>query len=197
MMRVSALLLAGGKSIRMGRDKALLDFDGEPLWHHQLRTLRMLQPEKVLISGSPRKEWEQWETVADAIPDAGPLAGVSAGLRSCCSPLLIVLAIDLPLMTSDYLCSLVARCGEEQGVVPTLAGGFQPLAAVYPRSCLEVAEGCLAGPNFSMHGFVAKAVAAGLIRLQPIRPNELELFTNLNTPADYERTRPRPTSSNP
>ena len=85
-MRCSAVLLAGGKSSRMGRDKALLEIDGEPLWRRQLATLRALEPEQLMVSGPPRGEGE---TVADEIEDAGPLGGVAAALpnarRRCSS----------------------------------------------------------------------------------------------------------------
>ena len=191
-MRVSAVLLAGGKSTRMGRDKALLDFDGEPLWQRQLSTLRQLNPGQILISGPPRKDWEECEVIADEIANAGPLAGVSMALRSCTGPLLVVLAIDLPMMTANYLLSLLALSDEEHGVVPVSPRGPEPLAAIYPRSCRQLANASLQRGDFSMHGFIDEACGHGFLRLQPIAPTDLELFTNLNTLADYERARPRP-----
>jgi len=191
-MRVSAVLLAGGKSTRMGRDKTLLDFDGEPLWQRQLNTLRHLYPDQLLISGPPRKDWKECEVIADEIVDAGPLAGVSRALRSCTSPLLLVLAVDLPVMTADYLSSLLALSDEEQGVVPVSPHGLQSLAAIYPRSCRHLADASLQSGDFSMIGFVHEACQRGLLRRQPVAPNDLELFTNLNTVADYERARGRP-----
>jgi molybdopterin-guanine dinucleotide biosynthesis protein A len=180
----------------MGRDKALLDFDGEPLWQRQLNTLRQLRPGQLLISGPPRKDWEECEVIADEIADAGPLAGVSMALRSCTSPLLVVLAIDLPMMTADYLFSLLALSNEEQGVVPVSSRGLEPLAAIYPRSCRQLADASLQSGDFSMHGFVHEACQHGLLRRQPVAPNDLELFTNLNTVADYERARSRPVRQN-
>jgi molybdopterin-guanine dinucleotide biosynthesis protein A len=176
----------------MSRDKALLDFDGEPLWQRQLNTLRQLHPDQLLISGPPRKDWGECELIADEVADAGPLAGVSMALRSCTSPLLVVLAIDLPMMTANYLFSLLALSAEEQGVVPVSPHGLEPLAAIYPRSCRQLADAWLQSGDFSMHGFVHEACQCGLLRRQSVAPNDLELFTNLNTVADYERARPRP-----
>jgi molybdopterin-guanine dinucleotide biosynthesis protein A len=150
-----------------------------------------LHPDRLLISGPARKEWEECEVVSDEVADAGPLAGVSAALRTCATPLLVVLAIDLPLMTAEYLSSLLAISGSEQGVVPVSFRGPEPLAAIYPLGTLPLAQATLESGDYSMRGFVAKASAHGLLRSQPIAPNELKLFTNLNTVSDYERARPR------
>ena len=176
----------------MGRDKTFLDFDGESLWQRQLNTLRRLQPDEILISGPPREEWKQWVVIADEKANAGPLAGVCAALRYCAGPMLLVLAIDLPMMTADYLRFLLESCGDQQGVVPTSSRGLEPLAAVYPKACLHLAKAGLESGDLSLHGFVRKACEQGLIRQQPIAHDELSLFANLNTVADYECIRSRP-----
>src|SRR5262249_37851053 len=194
-MRVSAVLLAGGQSSRMGRDKALLDFDGEPLWKRQLHTLRTLRPEEIFISGRPRKEWEDYEVIADEVIDGGPLAGVAASLHRCTTSHLVVLAIDLPKMTAKYLSSLIDLADDGVGVMPVSTQGFEPLAALYPQRCRQIAQDCLEDSDYSMQNFVRKACARGWLREQPILPNELRVFTNLNGLADYERTFPG--SANP
>src|SRR5690348_17763401 len=130
-MRCSALLLAGGKSSRMGRDKAFLELEGEPLWQRQLATLRALSPEQLLIAGPRREQWTGLEVIADQIAEAGPLAGIAAALHKCTAPHLVVLAVDLPMVTSDFLRALLELCREEQGAVPTAAGAAEPLAAIY------------------------------------------------------------------
>ena len=94
----------------MGRDKAFLEFEGEPLWRRQIATLQQLEPAQIMISGSSRAEWNEYEIVTDEIVDAGPLAGVAAALQKCAAPLLVVLAVDLPRMTTDFLRSLLALC---------------------------------------------------------------------------------------
>ncbi len=189
-MRFSALLLAGGKSSRMGRDKALLEIEGEPLWRRQLATLRQLSPARLMIAG-PAFAGCDCQILRDEIPNAGPLAGVAAGLRHCTTSHLIVLAIDLPEMTADFFRALLADCGEGEGIVPRAATVFEPLAAIYPVRAATLAASCLRAGEFSMQNFVRRALAENLIRPREIAPNELALFTNLNTPADYERFRAR------
>ncbi|MBA3652531.1 MAG: molybdenum cofactor guanylyltransferase [Chthoniobacterales bacterium] len=180
-MRFSAVLLAGGKSSRMGRDKVLLEIEGEPLWRRQLATLRGLLPEQIMISGPPR---DGCEVVEDEVAGAGPLAGMAAALKNCRSPLLIVLAVDLPAMTTDFLQSLVALCRDGKGVVPRGAEFFEPLAAVYPAACAGLATAALQRAEFSMQNFVRAAMEQELLVPRTILPSEMSLFANLNTPAD-------------
>lgn len=180
-MRCSAVLLAGGKSSRMGRDKAFLEFEGEPLWRHQVATLKKLAPAQLMIAGPARAEWSEHEIVTDEIADAGPLAGVAAALRKCTAPLLVVLAVDLPRMSADFLLSLFR---DAQGAVPGGPDGFEPLAAVYPVACASLTARALRSGDFSMQNFVRKAVDQGLVAERKISPSERMLFANLNTPAD-------------
>ncbi len=180
-MRCSAVLLAGGKSTRMGRDKALLEYEGEPLWRRQEATLRRLEPEKVFISGPPRNGCL---TIADEFENAGPLGGIATALRRCAAPLLIVLAVDLPQMTSDFLRSLLALSHHGEGVVPRGLEFFEPLAAIYPKACFSLAESALQRGDFSLQNFVRDGMNAELLVPRPLALDELPLFANLNTPAD-------------
>jgi molybdopterin-guanine dinucleotide biosynthesis protein A len=189
-MHCSAVLLAGGKSSRMGREKALLEIEGQPLWQRQLATLQALSAEQLMISGKPPAECE-CEIVTDEAVNSGPLGGVAAALRKCAAPLLVVLAIDLPLMTTEFLLSLLAECAPGRGMVPQNAQNFEPLAAVYPVECLSLASSCLREGQLGMQGFVRRALDRGWLRAKEIAPADLELFTNLNTPADYEKFRER------
>ncbi len=191
-MRCSAVLLAGGKSTRMGRDKAFLEFNGRPLWRHQVETLYELAPAQLMIAGPTREEWSRYDIIADEAEDAGPLAGVAAGLRRCSAPLLVVLAIDLPMMTAAFLRSVLESCDENRGLVPTSSRGLEPLAAIYPRTCAALAAASLKTADVSMRSFARHALEQGWLREHEITPDNLEIFVNLNTPADYEKSRQRP-----
>ena len=168
----------------MGRDKTFLEIEGEPLWQRQLATLRRLAPEQLMISGPCREEWSEYEIVADELADAGPLAGVAAALRKCATARLVVLAIDLPEMTTDFLRSLLQLCGEGKGVVPHRPDRFEPLAAVYSAGCAALAEAALRAGDFSMQRFVRRAWEQDLLLERAISEGETVLFANLNTPAD-------------
>jgi molybdopterin-guanine dinucleotide biosynthesis protein A len=180
----TAVLLAGGRSTRMGQDKAGLLFQGQPLWELQLSKLRALSPAEILISGHKDGPYSAAgvELVFDPEPGLGPLAGLCAAMQRCTSPLLLVLAIDLPAMTAAYLHSLLA---EGRGVVPQNAQWYEPLAAIYPRAALPLLEESLRTSDRSLQQFVRRAVAAGLIEPRAIPSADQPLFRNINTPADH------------
>lgn len=182
----SAVLLAGGESKRMGRDKAFLEFDSVPLWRRQMATLQALNPNTIFIAGRLQGEalGTNCEIVADARENAGPLAGLVGALRRCATPLLLALAVDLPGMNADYLRGLIDASAEKIGVVPKSPAGFEPLAAVYPQAALPLAESRLRAGDYALQDFVAACVAENLLTERPIRPGEERFFHNLNTPAD-------------
>ncbi len=182
--RFSAVLLAGGKSRRLGRDKALLEVAGEALWRRQVRLLESLAPEKIFIAGPLRQPG--CETIADAQTNCGPLAGLVAALRVCTTPLLLALAVDLPRMTASCLRETLALCEHDRGVVP-MTEQLEPLAAVYPIAALALAEEQLRSGQYSLQPFVRRCLECELMRPRQIGPGDPEAFFNLNTPADAER----------
>ena len=183
----SAVLLAGGKSTRMGRDKAGIVMDGQPLWQRQISTLRATGAAEVFISGrldGPYAETEL-EIVTDEAPGLGPLSGLAAALRHAHHDVLLVLAIDLPAMPAEYLRGLLDESvARGCGIVPRGDEWPEPLAAVYLRSCVPLVEQALLSPDRSMQRFVREAVERGLIALLPIEPGALRFFINVNRETD-------------
>lgn len=181
----SAVLLAGGNSSRMGSDKALLPLgDGRLLWQRQLQMLQSLGPRELFVSGPFRPGFPAGvEFLADERPGLGPLGGLAAALKASSTPLLLLLAVDLPSMTAAFLAGLLLQCRREQGLV-LRDKYFEPLAAVYPRAALAVAVERRAGPDLSMQGLVAELIAKDLVRTRMLSPEEKPLFRNWNTPED-------------
>ncbi|HEY5751781.1 MAG TPA: molybdenum cofactor guanylyltransferase [Chthoniobacterales bacterium] len=174
----AAVLLAGGGSTRMGRDKALLPLpDGRLLWQRQWEILLSLSPNQCLISGYFREGFPKESVVADPQPGLGPLAGVAAALGAVDAPFLLVLAVDMPAMTAEFLSCLL---GVGSGVVPCRGGWFEPLAAVYPKAALPIAEACLKTSDRSLQTFVRRLLEAGLVNVIDIPPEKDHLFANWN-----------------
>lgn len=187
-MSHAAVLLAGGKSSRMGRDKSALLVSGRPLWERQLEVLRGTEPAELFISGKCDGPYAGCgvEILADEYADAGPLAGIASALRRCGCEWLLVLAVDMPAMTGDYLRILLdgAR-GSGAGVIPCGVGGrLEPLAAVYPRAALRFAEQCLGVGERRMEAFIRLLESEGLATIRPVALDAIDLFANWNTPAD-------------
>jgi len=165
----------------------LLEVGGVPLWQRQLQVLRELLPAEIFISASHRSEWASLghEVIADLQDDIGPLAGLVASLHRSAHPLLLALAVDLPNMSADYLRGLLQLCAHGRGVVATGLHGFEPLAAVYPKESLPLAESFVCAERFSLQDFAAHCVAGGLLIERAISPSDEPLFLNVNTPTDF------------
>ncbi len=171
----------------MGRDKALLQLSGkaEGLWRHQLRTLEALQPDQIFWSGRNLDGLPgSVQAVADPVPHAGPLAGISACLDLLSSDLLVVLAIDLPLMTTAYLRDITKQCTLTLGVVPQRGEFFEPLAAVYPRLLRDLARDRLRQGRYALQEFVREGIRREMLEALRIRADDAAKFRNVNSPED-------------
>src|SRR5713101_9599148 len=104
-MNISAVLLAGGESRRMGKDKATLLFRGKSLWQIQLELLRKLDPTEILVSARKDPPWRPLDLrfVADDPPSRGPLSGLAASLGQIQTGHLLAFAVDMPFMTEIFL----------------------------------------------------------------------------------------------
>ena len=134
-MNFSAVILAGGKSARMGRDKAWLEVGGQTLLARQTGLAREIGAAEIFISGRADMDYAAFSgrVLLDEFPDAGPLAGIERALDASKSPLLLVLAVDLPAMSAELLRRLAAACSETCGAIPSITGAMEPLAAFYPK----------------------------------------------------------------
>ena len=131
-MTLTAVLLAGGESRRMGTEKATIVFNGEPLWQRQITLLRHLGPEKILVSAREERSWRPPDTelVLDRAPPRGPISGLTAALARTRTSHLVALGVDMPFVTAAQLQDLCHRANPGCGVVPTIGRRAEPLAAM-------------------------------------------------------------------
>jgi molybdopterin-guanine dinucleotide biosynthesis protein A len=169
----------------MGRPKALIEVGGIPLWRRQVELLQRLGPTDLMISAGT--DWApgagSWTVIRDRIGGLGPLGGIDAALASMATDLLLVLAVDMPSMSADYLGRLLRGAGST-GIVPEDRGLYQGLAAVYPRSLGALVEEALGGEDRSLQRLLAAAVSGGLMAATRVAEGDRTLFRNVNTPAD-------------
>ena len=177
----------------MGRDKSALIVNGEPLWQRQLAVLRATEPAELFISGKSDGPYADCgvEILADEIPDCGPLGGIATALRRCTSKRLLVLAVDMPAMTAEFLRSLLEEAQRAaKGIVPFVAAdgrrraGFEPLAAVYPRAALAIADECLRTGERKLEAFARILEAGQIVSVRAVAEKDAVLFTNWNAPND-------------
>ena len=170
----------------MGRDKAFIPLHGQTLVAHQAALLRSLGIDDLILSGRPDIDYgiPDARLVTDTVPDAGPLAGLAAILKAARHPWVLVLAVDLPKITPAYLQTLLITGSGRIGVVPHGPHGYEPLAALYPRSLLPRMESCLAEGRFSLQSLIEKSVQLAELKKVEITPDDLPQFANWNTPQD-------------
>lgn len=187
-MNISAVLLAGGESRRMGADKAMVVFRGKPLWRIQIDLLRKLKPTEILISARSDLSWRpaDVELIPDTPPSRGPLSGLAAALALMETDHLLVLAIDMPFMTAQHLRHLCDLTTKGSGVVPLIEGSAEPLAAIYPKEARAVLCEALQGDNFSLQPLVKKLVALNMLLEIPISGPARELYRNINARQDLD-----------
>jgi len=186
---VTGFVVAGGRSRRMGSDKALLRWEGGTLLDHAIARLQAVTDDARILSGAARRyEDRGLPVITDGDGGPGALIGLLAGLSVLERPLGLFLAVDLPHVTVPLLRHLLLLADGADAVVPTSAGGAEPLCAVYARSCLAPVRDAVAHGDLKMTGFW------GDLRVKQPHAEDLRafgdperLFLNLNAPADYER----------
>jgi molybdenum cofactor guanylyltransferase len=194
---IAAALLAGGKSSRMGTDKALLDWGGVPLWRIQLGKLIALNPDRLLLSCRAEQALRNVfaEVVFDPPDNPGPLGALARCLEFAQMPLL-VLAVDMPAMPPGFLHSMIEACEEDaRGLVYESEHGLEPLCAVYPPSARAVLREFLSKHNHRLQDAVSELAAAGVMRVRRLQAAEVPLFFNANTPQEYAWTKSAPPAS--
>jgi len=194
MQDVTAFILAGGKSSRMGTDKALLEWQGKTLLQRALDCASKVAQE-VCIVGDAARFRQFGQVVEDILPGRGPLGGIHAALRSTRTELNLILAVDLPLVDDSFLQYLVSTAARSEAMVTVARtdDGWQPLCAVYRREFAEVAEKALQEGRYRVDALF------DLVPVRIIEAGELaalgfstDMFRNLNTPEEVAQLEGRP-----
>lgn len=186
----AAALLAGGRSTRMGQDKALLHWHGQELWQAQLSKLQALGATRVLLScreDQPLYASDGVETVHDPVEaDEGPLGAITRCLELVQMPLL-VLAVDMPWMTAAFLREQLRRHTDAQrGWFFRGAHGDETLAGCYVPAMLPLMQEALQEKHYALQRIIEAAVHADLAVTHPLAEEQLEFFHNANTPAELK-----------
>jgi molybdopterin-guanine dinucleotide biosynthesis protein A len=188
-MHVTGVILAGGKSRRMGQDKAFLPFGQGLLIERVIEVIQQVTADVILITNTP----EQYQRFgmpmfSDVIPDAGSLGGIYTGLASAKTPYSLCLACDMPFVKPDFLCFLCDMAAEADVIIPRNVEDFQPLCAVYSPACREPIRQKIEAGRLKITGFfdqVRVRVIDGEL-LARYDPHDI-MFFNANTPEEYAK----------
>jgi len=191
VLPVTAFILAGGKSARMGTDKAFLEVAGRSLLDHALAIARAAVAD-VRIIGDPAKFAAFAPAFRDVYPARGPLGGIHAALSNSTTDSNLILAVDLPFLGAGFLQYLIAESQSVEGAVtlPSASGHLHTLCAVYRKQFLPHAERALAEGRNKVDALFAE------VQVRIIAEAELSaagfkasIFRNLNTREDWEQAK--------
>ena len=189
MPDLTAFVLAGGRSSRMGADKALLPLGKQTLLEHALRTVSAALGGARIVG--PKSSYARFgDIVEDIYPGCGPLGGIHAALTASKTDGNLMLSVDMPLMTPQFLQWLAAQAAASQEliVIPDAAGGPQPLCAIYRRGVLQTVEQALQKGDYKI-GRLFSQVPTRVIAEREIVAAGFSaiIFQNVNTPEEYDR----------
>ena len=181
-MRRAGFVLTGGRSSRMGVDKALLLFEGQPLLKHQAEVVREAAGSAILIGDPTRYSDLGYQVCSDRIPGCGPAGGISTALSLRVAEWNLIVACDMPHITVEALRILIEKTNDTaaQSVIPIGPdGGPEPLCAVYHTGCLPVLDRAIREKRFKMRDLVRE--------LKPlfVRGIDSACFANANTPGEW------------
>lgn len=189
-VNITGIILAGGRSSRMGTDKSLLPFRGSTMIEHILSVIASVVPISIIVSNNPASYAHLAARVTpDIFPGRGPLSGIHAGLKVSATDLNLVLSCDIPLVEAGFLKALVAqaRSGAYDIIIPQTSDGRQhPLCAVYSNHCLPIIEQCLMEGRFKLDEVYLNPTLKTKVVTQKDFFFADTLLTNVNTQPDYK-----------
>jgi molybdopterin-guanine dinucleotide biosynthesis protein A len=188
---LTVAILAGGKSARMGTDKAFVRVRQRPLIEDVIEQLHDLGAETLLITNRPDAYRHLGRPMfGDVLPDKGALGGLYTALYHSAQPHTLCVACDMPFVVRPLMEHLIALIPEGDAVVPRLNGEAEPFRAVYARACLGPIRAALEAGKMRVISFFP-AVRVRFVdeaEIERFDPGHLSFF-NVNTPEELERAR--------
>jgi molybdopterin-guanine dinucleotide biosynthesis protein A len=185
---IAGAILAGGKSSRMGTNKALLQLDGRPLVAHIASTLQEIFERVILVTNDPSAYgFLGLEAFGDIYQECGPLGGIHSALVNAGSADIFVTACDTPFVTRDLVRYIVGLDSNAPARIPSLNQQLHPLCGLYTHNCLPAIVDRLESRRLRVLDFV-ESIQAAVMPISPDLPFYREnLFSNFNAPEDYSR----------
>jgi len=191
---ISGVILAGGKSRRYGKNKALVKIDGTPLIERVVRVMQSVFQDLILITNTPNEyAYLKIPMYEDLIKGLGPLGGILTGLTAISSEMGFFVACDMPALNRELICYMVEKSEGFDVVVPRMYGKMETLHAIYSRGCLPAIRKLINSHEYQTLRFFSE-VSVRYIEEDELRyfDPELRSFFNVNSPQEvvkYQESR--------
>ena len=183
---MTGIILSGGKSLRMGENKAFIDIEGVPIIQRIYTLFKELFHEVIIVTNQIElfKKFDS-KIYSDLLPNKGALGGLYTGLFFSNFHYSFCVACDMPFLNKSLVQYLIKRIGDEDVIVPRTKDGLQPLHAIYSKNCLDPIKEIIEQGKFKIidifHRVQVNIIEeADFISLDPFR----ESFINVNTPKE-------------
>lgn len=186
---MTSVVLAGGRSVRLGRDKALVELAGRSLIERVIDRVSTLGNEVIVVASRANSLPDLGvRKVADVYPNKGPLGGIYSGLKAAHTHHCLVVGCDMPLLNLALLGHLMCLAPGFDIVVPRVGGNLEPLHAVYARTCLQSIDDALKHDRLQVQSFFDRVKVRYVedAELREFDPEHLSFF-NINSQSDLER----------
>ncbi len=179
---ITGIVLAGGKSSRMGTDKGIIDLNGKRIVQHVLDALAPVVDKILIIANNNHYNNFGYPVYRDIIKDSGPLGGIYTGLVNSNTEKNIVLSCDIPFITTQMINYIVAQSGEYEITIPMHDGKQEPLCGTYSKKCASRFKKLLENKIWKMHEVLTLFATQqlGISSTNGVEQN----FVNINTPQD-------------
>jgi molybdopterin-guanine dinucleotide biosynthesis protein A len=186
-MQITGIILAGGKSLRMGTDKALVEINGKTLLQRAIDLCRPFCHDILISTNQPGHTGLGYLTVPDEIKGCGPLGGIYSCLKKSKTDWNFVLSVDAAFVEPGFLCFLTSEKEGFDVVVPKHKNGVEPLIALYHKNCLPAITKQLEEGKYKMQDLL-KQVNTHFLESQFWAEKYPRIFFNLNRPDDIPET---------
>ncbi len=184
--KITGIVLAGGRSSRMGEDKSLMKLNGKPLVEYSIDALKPLCDMVVISSGNMIYDFTGCEVWPDELPDQAPIIGIYSCLKRSETEINIFLSCDMPLMSTSMIGFLVAKSAPFDITVPIHKNGkIEPLCGIYKKSSIGIIKEFIDKGNYRLNGCIRSASCQFIDVDSQIPCNTPNLFININTPTDF------------
>ncbi|MFS1516957.1 molybdenum cofactor guanylyltransferase [Bacillus sp. SM2101] len=192
-MDVGAIILAGGQSKRMGTNKALLRVEGKYNIVRMKEALQLMFEEIILVTNQEQQyKFLEIPIVPDLVDAKGPLAGLQAGLQAAQNDKNVVVACDMPFISTSVTSYLLSQANGCDAVVPIIGGKIHPLYAVYSKSALPIIHSCLKENQLKVVDVLSRLQVRYINEQELMKLEDIDLgrvFFNMNYPMDYEKVK--------
>lgn len=183
--KISGIVLAGGKSSRMGEDKGLMNLGGKPMVVHVIDQVRPWVDEMIIIANKPGYEQFGYQVVPDLVEAAGPAGGIYTGLTVSLTDLNFFAGCDMPFITGEAIRYMLAEQDDAEISVASLGGRMQPLFGVYSRNCKSFFEDSIRKGNLKLQTLVRQCIHK-LVALDALAAQHPHLLHNINSPQEFD-----------